>query len=590
MLRPRIYFKYLLGTTLLLPAFFSIFAQPALATCCKCVPKTETNVNVCIETEKTDCATLKDSKNAFVKEMSCTLVEGLCKSLNEGGVCTQGPAEEGVYTPPVQAGQAAAASGPAGTAYTAPVLGVAIPGLKLSDAEIVGGEIRVPWFAQYISAIHEYIIGISVVVAAIAIAYGGILYIVGSAAGTIQKGKTIITNSLIGLFLILGAYTILATINPATVQPLAITIKTIIPDLTQPMALKSEANDTLKRVGITPRQTVSGIVTKASNQKIPTECPGRNKSYEEPGENRYTVFGGQKKQTRFYTIQCGNRSLDQKTLDFYRKVQEDTGVPAGVIMAQMVFEKGMCSIFDLAEGRSAGSYFNFFGAGCTKKDVPADSCAHVGFGPLAYNGPPRGPKSGPISPHPLDCSVWNSNPNIGNACVKICQTQTQNSFTNCGDKCFPVKSSTCVHPDGKQVCMPSVQCSPKFNSVKEALQAHVGFDRFCLPYNDSVLKFAYCIGASTGFGTGEYALGLATVIERNCLCDPNTDSLGCVRNKELEDKLAKEIFKKINLANDVTGQYKPDFDKIVNHLLESTDGLLNTNDQVNNYDDINPRQ
>ena len=230
MLRPRIYFKYLLGITLLLPAFFSIAIKPALATCCKCVPKDSTNVNVCIETDQTDCAKLKDSKNAFVKEMSCTLVEGLCKSINEGGVCTQGPTEESVYAPAesATAGKAAAASGQAVSDYPAPTLGVAIPGLKFSsDLEFVDGEIRVPWFAQYISAIHTYIIGISVVVAAIAIAYGGILYIVGSAAGTIQKGKTVITDALIGLFLVLGAYTILSAINQATVQPRSLSIPTI---------------------------------------------------------------------------------------------------------------------------------------------------------------------------------------------------------------------------------------------------------------------------------------------------------------------------------------------------------------------------
>ncbi len=222
MLRPRIYFKRILGTTLFLPVFFSIFAQPALATCCKCIPKDATNVSVCIETGKTDCATLKDSKNAFVKEMSCTLVEGLCKSINEGGVCTQGPAEEVVYAPAgsATAGKAAAATGEAGGDYSAPTLGVSIPGLKFSNnLDVGGGEIRVPWFAQYINAIHTYIIGISVVVAAIAIAYGGVLYIVGSAAGTIQKGKTVITDALIGLFFVLGAYTILATLNPALVSP-----------------------------------------------------------------------------------------------------------------------------------------------------------------------------------------------------------------------------------------------------------------------------------------------------------------------------------------------------------------------------------
>lgn len=84
--------------------------------------------------------------------------------------------------------------------------------------------------------------------------------------------------------------------------------------------------------------------------------------------------------------------------------------------------------------------------------------------------------------------------------------------------------------------------------MSEFLDSHLGFVKFCLPYNDSVYKFAYCIGASTYAGaTGSKATVLAQIIERNCLCDPATDSLGCERNLELEDKLAKGLIKKRNL-------------------------------------------
>jgi hypothetical protein len=109
------------------------------------------------------------------------------------------------------------------------------------------------------------------------------------------------------------------------------------------------------------------------------------------------------------------------------------------------------------------------------------------------------------------------------------------------------------------------------------LDSHLGFVKPCLPYQDSVYKFAYCVGASTYAGvTGAKGLVIAEIIERNCLCDPSTDSLGCARNKELEDKLAKNIIKKRNLYDRKFILQNGDIDAkaITEALLESTQGLL----------------
>jgi hypothetical protein len=68
-----------------------------------------------------------------------------------------------------------------------------------------------------------------------------------------------------------------------------------------------------------------------------------------------------------------------------------------------------------------------------------------------------------------------------------------------------------------------------------------------MPYNDSVYKFAYCIGASTYAGvTGDKGPLIAAIIERNCLCG-SRDSSGCKRDLELEQKLKNGVIKKRNL-------------------------------------------
>jgi len=56
------------------------------------------------------------------------------------------------------------------------------------------------------------------------IVYGGFLYIVGSTTGNVMRGKEIITDALIGLFLAIGSYALLKTVNPqaATLQPVPI--------------------------------------------------------------------------------------------------------------------------------------------------------------------------------------------------------------------------------------------------------------------------------------------------------------------------------------------------------------------------------
>jgi hypothetical protein len=107
---------------------------------------------------------------------------------------------------------------------------IQIPGLQFATKiQNPGGNLQVPFLAQYISAIYKYLLGASVIAAAIMITYGGFLYITGSSGVQIGDGKAYIVDACIGLGLVFGAYTILGIIAPTYVTPKPIAIKAIKP-------------------------------------------------------------------------------------------------------------------------------------------------------------------------------------------------------------------------------------------------------------------------------------------------------------------------------------------------------------------------
>lgn len=106
--------------------------------------------------------------------------------------------------------------------FSAPKLNVKIPGLNFSDYPIIiqNGKVSIPFLAAYVGAFYNYLLGISVVVAAIMIVYGGVHYIAGSSFAKIGKAKEIIKDALLGLLLILGSYLTLQVVNPSTITGL----------------------------------------------------------------------------------------------------------------------------------------------------------------------------------------------------------------------------------------------------------------------------------------------------------------------------------------------------------------------------------
>ncbi len=97
-------------------------------------------------------------------------------------------------------------------------LGVPIGGVsKLQTPEESNGAVRVNFLGQYVDLVYRYMVGVVLVVAIVMVVYGGFLYLVGSTSGNVSRGKEIIRDALMGLILVLAAYAILNTINPATV-------------------------------------------------------------------------------------------------------------------------------------------------------------------------------------------------------------------------------------------------------------------------------------------------------------------------------------------------------------------------------------
>lgn len=103
-----------------------------------------------------------------------------------------------------------------------PHLSVPIPGFSFTSATQVEGDIYVPYLSEYVNAIYRYMTAIVLTIAIVMIVYGGFRYLLASTPLAVKDGKTIITDAIVGMVLVLGSYVILNTINPSLLlfQPL----------------------------------------------------------------------------------------------------------------------------------------------------------------------------------------------------------------------------------------------------------------------------------------------------------------------------------------------------------------------------------
>ncbi len=210
------------STSLFVGLLLLLGTEPVAAICCKCVSKNDPKTTICVNTTQPSCDILKtNGKNDDVKSIDCSGEDPICKPVALSGTCMQGPVDEAGFQlmPDAKAAaQKKEAEISKTTAITAPTLNISIPGLQFRPVLVPAdnGTIDIPYFAQYIAAIYRYLLGISGVAAAIMIMYGGFKYILAGTGAHIKEGQEVIKDALIGLVLLMGTYTILRTVNPAT--------------------------------------------------------------------------------------------------------------------------------------------------------------------------------------------------------------------------------------------------------------------------------------------------------------------------------------------------------------------------------------
>jgi hypothetical protein len=92
------------------------------------------------------------------------------------------------------------------------------PEPKLELSYPIGGVDTVDGYRGFVATVFKFLMSAVATVAAVAFMYGGFRYIFGSAFQSVQAGKEIMVDSIIGLLLAVGAMTILQTINPSTLD------------------------------------------------------------------------------------------------------------------------------------------------------------------------------------------------------------------------------------------------------------------------------------------------------------------------------------------------------------------------------------
>jgi len=98
-------------------------------------------------------------------------------------------------------------------------LGACIPAGQ-TDVEItIGGKVKFNELGDYVKTIYIWLLGVGGIVAVVIIIFGGFLYMTsGGSPDRVKEAKGRISSALMGLFLLIGSYTLLYTINPDLVR------------------------------------------------------------------------------------------------------------------------------------------------------------------------------------------------------------------------------------------------------------------------------------------------------------------------------------------------------------------------------------
>jgi uncharacterized protein YvpB len=238
----------------------------------------------CVISPNGSCLGMENSaNNPVLKTYVCRpLTSSECASISAGGkgLCPNIPINAASFTGKPSDGPPVA---------TAPTLNVPIPGLQLKPTLTAEkGIYNIPWLGQYIAAAYNYLISASVIAAAIMITYGGFLYIMSSTVGSINTAKSIMSDALIGLFLVLAMFTIIKTISGTTFTNTSISIRNISPigiALEQAnlgiQPAPGEDTSFIQSTGLTLNDVTNGATAKSSSTPEPA-APDANSTPSAP--------------------------------------------------------------------------------------------------------------------------------------------------------------------------------------------------------------------------------------------------------------------------------------------------------------------
>lgn len=214
----------------------------------------------------------------------------------------------------------------------APKLNVEIPGLTFaSNLKYTEGEkVAIPFLAQYLAAVYNYLLGIVLITAAVMIVYGGFKYVLSSTLKGIKDGQETIKDAIIGLLIAFGIVTILQTVNPQIVS-------------FQNLELQTVKRDPFEKL-------IKESYKQAGGQFL-SPTPEDQKSMSPPYEALKLPPASS----------CGGTSVKQDVRDAALKAQKTTGVPAAIILAQWALESGFGKNCIGKEGKKN----NCFGVKCT---------------------------------------------------------------------------------------------------------------------------------------------------------------------------------------------------------------------------------
>lgn len=109
----------------------------------------------------------------------------------------------------------AASTAPATTATPPPER----PPIPITLGIPIGNVRQVSGIAEYINLGYRYLVSIILIATIVMVVWGGFRYLLGSAnIGNVQRGKEIIRDAVVGMLIVIGAFVILNTVNPRTVE------------------------------------------------------------------------------------------------------------------------------------------------------------------------------------------------------------------------------------------------------------------------------------------------------------------------------------------------------------------------------------